>query len=248
MLTGNRMRLDKYLCESSDLTRSQARSVLLNGEVTVNGEVVKRGTHVVQDEDEVQWEGETLSLIGLRYLMLNKPAGHECGSRNSQHPPVIDLLDVEKRDRLQTVGRLDVDTTGLILVTDDGQWMHRILSPRNRCDKVYLVTLAEPLPEDAESRLKAGIKQEDGEQQGLPAGFARVDERRVRLTIQEGKDFHVKRIFGSLGSQVVALHCERIGPVTLDADLQPGESRYLTPSEVADLTRGSGQADMLGDA
>ncbi len=242
------MRLDKYLCESSDLTRSQARSVLLSGEVTVNGEVIKRGTHVVQDGDEVQWEGETLSLIGLRYLMLNKPAGHECSNRNSQHPPVIDLLDVDKRDRLQTVGRLDVDTTGLILVTDDGHWMHRIISPRNRCDKVYLVTLAEPLPENAEVRFKAGIKLEDEEQRRSPAELLRVNERSVRLTIQEGKDFHVKRMFESLGNQVLVLHCERIGPVSLDADLQPGESRYLTPTEVADLARIGGQANILDDA
>ncbi len=231
------MRLDKYLCESSDLTRSQARSVLLSGEVTVNGEVVKRGTHVLRDGDEVQWEGETLSLIGLRYLMLNKPPRHESSKRSSQHPPVIDLLDVDKRDRLQTVGRLDVDTTGLILLTDDGHWMHRLISPRNRCDKVYLVTLAEPLPENAEARFKAGIKLEDEEQRGLPAVLARVNERSVRLTIQGGKDFQVKRMFESLGNQVLALHCERIGPVSLDADLQAGESRYLTPTEVADLAR-----------
>ncbi len=229
------MRLDKYLCESSDLTRSQARSVLLNGEVTVNGEVIKRGTHVVHDGDEVQWEGETLALIGLRYLMLNKPAGHECSNRNSQHPPVIDLLDVDKRDRLQTVGRLDVDTTGLMLVTDDGQWMHRIISPRNRCDKVYLVTLAEPLPGNVEDLFKA----EDETQLGLSGSIARVDECSARLTIQEGKDFHIKRMFESWDGQVLGLHCERIGPVTLDADLQPGESRYLTQAEVADLVRGS---------
>ncbi len=229
------MRLDKYLCESSDLTRSQARSVLLNGEVTVNGEVIKRGTHIVRDGDEVQWEGETLALIGLRYLMLNKPAGHECSNRNSQHPPVIDLLDVDKRDRLQTVGRLDVDTTGLMLVTDDGQWMHRIISPRNRCDKVYLVTLAEPLPENVEDLFKA----EDEAQRGLSASIARVDEHTVRLTIQAGKDFHVKRMFESVGGHVLGLHCERIGPVALDADLLPGESRYLTQAEVADLGRGS---------
>ncbi len=236
------MRLDKYLCESSDLTRSQARSVLLDGDVTVNGEVIKRGTHEVQEGDEVQWEGETLSLIGLRYLMLNKPAGHECSNRNSQHPPVIDLLDVDKRDRLQTVGRLDVDTTGLILVTDDGKWMHRIISPRNRCDKVYLVTLAEPLPDNVENLFKQGIELEGEAQRGLSASLVRIDERSIRLTIQDGKDFHIKRMFESLGYPVLALHCERIGPVVLDADLQPGESRYLTATEVAGLAHSSDEA------
>lgn len=229
------MRLDKYLCESTDLTRSQARSALLSGEVTVNGEVIKRGTHVVRDGDEVKWEDDVLAIIGLRYLMLNKPAGYECTLRNSQYPPVMSLLDVDKRDRLHTVGRLDVDTTGLILITDDGQWTHRIISPRHRCDKVYLATLAEPLSENAEAMFAAGILLEGEDKPTLPAVLEQVDERCARLTIQEGKYHQVRRMFASLGNLVVALHRERIGPVSLDADLQPGESRYLTPAEVADL-------------
>ena len=231
------MRLDKYLCESTDLTRSQARYALVGGEVTVNGEVIKRGTHVVRDGDNVQWQDETLALIGLRYIMLNKPAGYECSIRNSQHPPVMDLLDVDKRDRLHTVGRLDVDTTGLILITDDGQWTHRIISPRHRCDKVYLATLAEPLHENAEDLFTAGILLEDEDKPTLPAVLVRVDERRARLTIQEGKYHQVRRMFASVGNHVLALHRERIGSVALDADLQPGESRYLTPAEVAGLAQ-----------
>lgn len=233
------MRLDKYLCESTDLTRSQARSALVSGEVTLNGEVIKHGTHLVRDGDDVRWEGEALALIGLRYIMLNKPAGYECSIRNTQHPSVMDLLDVDKRDRLHTVGRLDVDTTGLILITDDGQWTHRIISPRHRCDKVYLATLAEPLPENAEDRFTAGILLEGEDKPTLPAVLDRVDERRARLTIQEGKYHQVRRMFASLGNHVLTLHRERIGSVSLDADLQPGESRYLTPTEVADLAQTS---------
>lgn len=233
------MRLDKYLCESTDLTRSQARTVLMSGEVTVNGEIVKRGTHIVQEGDDVQWEGETVSLIGLRYIMLNKPAGYECSIRSSQYPPVMDLLDVDKRERLHTVGRLDVDTTGLILITDDGQWTHRIISPRHRCDKVYLATLAEPLPDNAEGQFAAGIMLDGEDKLTLPATLERVDERTARLTIQEGKYHQVKRMFASLGNHVLALHRERIGSLSLDADLEPGESRYLTPAEVADLAQAS---------
>lgn len=229
------MRLDKYLCESTDLSRSEARSVLISGEVTVNGEVIKRGTHVVLDGDEVQWEGETLDIIGLRYLMLNKPAGYECSLRNSQHPSVMTLIDVDKRDRLHTVGRLDVDTTGLILITDDGQWTHRIISPRHRCDKVYLAKLAESLPDNAEELFLAGVLLEGEDKPTLPAVLERVDERSARLTIQEGKYHQVRRMFASLGNLVLTLHRERIGPVALDDDLEPGESRYLTPAEVADL-------------
>lgn len=236
------MRLDKYLCESTDLTRSLARSALAGGEVTVNGEVIKRGTHVVQEGDVVQWDGETLDLIGLRYLMLNKPAGFECSLRNSQYPSVMELLDVDKRDRLHTVGRLDVDTTGLIFITDDGQWTHRIISPRQRCDKVYRASLAEPLSENAEDLFAAGVLLDGEDKATLPAVLERIDERNARLTIQEGKYHQVRRMFASLGNHVLALHRERIGSVALDPDLQPGESRYLTSAEVADLAQ-TGNSD-----
>lgn len=229
------MRLDKYLCESTDLTRSQARAALMGGEVTVNDAVIKRGTYTVQESDEVRWEGEVLAIIGLRYIMLNKPAGYECSLRNSQHPSVMELIDVDKRDRLHTVGRLDVDTTGLILITDDGQWTHRIISPRHQCDKVYRATLAEPLIDDAEALFAAGVLLEGESTPTLPAVLERVNERSALLTIQEGKYHQVRRMFASLGNHVLTLHRERIGSVALDADLEPGESRYLRPAEVAGL-------------
>lgn len=232
------MRLDKYLCASTDLTRTQARDALSGGEVTVNGIVIKKGAHVVDSGDEVKWDDEVIAPIGLRYIMLNKPAGYECSVRNSRHPPVIGLLDVEKRERLHTVGRLDVDTTGLILITDDGQWTHRIISPRHRCDKVYLATLAEPLAPEAEALFAAGIVLDGEDKPTLPAELERVDQRTARLTIQEGKYHQVRRMFAALGNHVLALHRERIGCVVLDPDLQPGESRYLTNAEVARLAHG----------
>lgn len=229
------MRLDKFLCESTDLTRSEARKVLASGAVTVNGEIVKRGTHTVHETDLVQWEGETLALIGLRYIMLNKPAGYECSLRNSVHPSVMLLIDVDKRERLHTVGRLDVDTTGLILITDDGKWTHRIISPRHQCDKVYVATLAEPLPDNAEALFAAGVLLNGEDKPTLPATLERIDERTARLTLQEGKYHQVKRMFASLGNRVLTLHRERIGTLALDDDLALGESRYLTPAEVKAL-------------
>ncbi|NYT65995.1 pseudouridine synthase [Alcaligenaceae bacterium] len=231
------MRLDKYLSESTDLSRSEARKVLSSGEITINGEVVKRGTHVVQEGDDVRWDDDKLELIGLRYIMLNKPAGYECSLRNSQHLPVMDLIDVDKRDRLHTVGRLDVETTGLILITDDGKWTHRIISPRHRCDKVYLATLAEPLPDNAEELFAAGVLLDGEDKPTLPAVLERVDELSARLTIQEGKYHQVRRMFASLGNHVLALHRERIGSLALNDDLLPGESRYLTDAEVAELAQ-----------
>jgi len=229
------MRLDKFLCDSTDLTRSLAKTALARGEITVNGEVVKRPTHVVKDADCVQWQGETLELIGLRYIMLNKPAGYECTNSNSQYPMVMELIDVDKRDRLHTVGRLDVDTTGLLLITDDGQWTHRVISPRRRCDKVYVATLAEPVSPDAIALFANGMMLSGEERPMLPATLELPEPCTARLTIQEGKYHQVKRMFGALGNRVVALHRERIGDVALDAGLAAGESRYLTADEVASL-------------
>ncbi len=229
------MRLDKFLSESTDLSRSQARRVLSAGEITVNGEVVEKGTHVVNEGDVVAWDCETLALVGLRYLMLNKPAGYECSLKNSQYPSVMDLIDIDKRDRLHTVGRLDVETTGLILITDDGQWTHKIISPKHRCDKVYLATLAEPLCDEAEARFNEGVLLEGESKPTLPAQLERVDPLHARLTIQEGKYHQVRRMFAALGNHVEALHRERIGPLSLNDDLAPGESRFLTDAEVKSL-------------
>lgn len=229
------MRLDKFLAESTDLTRSQARKVLGAGEITVNDVVIKKGTFVVNEGDVVSWDGEPLDLVGLRYLMLNKPAGYECSLKNSQHPSVMDLIDIEKRERLHTVGRLDVETTGLILITDDGQWTHRIISPKHRCDKVYLATLAEPLCEEAEARFAEGLLLDGESRPTLPAQLERVSPTQARLTIQEGKYHQVRRMFAALGNLVTHLHRERIGPLALDADLAPGESRFLTLEEVKTL-------------
>lgn len=232
------MRLDKFLCESSDLTRTQARLVIKAGEITVNGEPVTQATRMISNDDVVRWEEEELSLVGLRYIMLNKPAGYECTLRNSAYPPVLSLLDVDKRDRLRTVGRLDVETTGLLLITDDGQWTHRIISPRHRCDKVYVATLAHPLPDKTEALFADGILLDGEAKPTLPATLERIDERQARLTIQEGKYHQVRRMFAAVGNHVVALHRERIGPLALDPDLEPGESRYLTPQEVSALANG----------
>ena len=230
------MRLDKFLCESTDLTRSQARRVLSDEQVTVNGEIVTRPTHMIKDGDTVQWEGETIAPVGLRYLMMNKPVGYECTLRNSQHPMVLSLLDIEKKDRLHTVGRLDVETSGLLLITDDGQWTHRIISPKHQCDKVYLATLAEPLCAEAEERFAVGIQLEGEDKLTLPATLERVSELQARLTIQEGKYHQVRRMFAALGNFVNALHRERIGQVNLDPDLAPGECRHLRPEEIKSLS------------
>lgn len=232
------MRLDRFLSETTPLTRSLAKKALKAGEVTLNGKPVKQPAQQISpDEDAVTWQDEPLELVGKRYLMLHKPLGVECTARRGLYPRAIDLLDVPRVERLQPVGRLDVDTTGLLLMTDDGQWLHRITSPKHRCDKVYRATLAEPWEGDtaawAIERMAEGLLLEDDDRPTRPATLTMLGPVEAELAISEGRYHQVKRMFGALGNRVTALHRRAIGPLELDAGLAPGEWRALTDDEIA---------------
>ncbi|MDX1465211.1 MAG: 16S rRNA pseudouridine(516) synthase, partial [Halomonas sp.] len=184
----------------------------------------------------VTWNGEPLALVGLRYVMLHKPAGVECSARRGLYPLVRELVDLPHVERLQTVGRLDVDTTGLVLLTDDGQWSHRVTSPKRRCGKVYRVTLAEPLEGEARdaavTQFAEGLWLDGEEKPTRPAELSMRAPRVAELTLFEGKYHQVKRMFAAIGHHVEALHRESIGPLSLGG-LAPGEWRELTEEERA---------------
>ncbi|MGO3700615.1 MULTISPECIES: pseudouridine synthase [Halomonas] len=231
------MRLDRFLSETTPLTRSLAKRALKNGDVTLNGEPIKQSaTQIDTEQDEVKFNGETLSLVGLRYVIMHKPTDVECTARRGLYPRVIDLIDLPKVERLQPVGRLDVDTTGLILMTDDGQWSHRVTSPRHRCAKVYIADLAEPMEgNDAEwaiNQVAQGILLDDEETPTQPALLRFITPLQAELTLTEGRYHQVKRMFAALGNHVNALHRQSIGDVVLTDDLGPGEWRELTQEEI----------------
>lgn len=230
------MRLDRFLAETTELTRSLAKRALQRGEVSVNGVVVKQGaSHIVPTDDRVEWQGVTLELVGLRYVMLHKPVDVECSARRGLYPRAVDLIDLPKAERLQVVGRLDVDTTGLVLLTDDGQWSHRITSPRRRCPKVYIATLADPLAGEALTEaiehFAEGILLEGEEQQTLPAKLTMHDSHTAELIIHEGRYHQVKRMFGAIGNRVVALHRPSVGALEL-GELEEGQWRELSAEEI----------------
>ncbi|MGV2933085.1 pseudouridine synthase [Vreelandella venusta] len=232
------MRLDRFLSETTPLTRSLAKRALKNGEVTLNGEPIKQSaTQVDTQNDEIELNGETLALVGLRYLMMHKPLEVECTARRGLYPRVIDLIDLPKAERLQPVGRLDVDTTGLLLLTDDGQWSHRVTSPRHRCAKVYIAELAEPMEGSAAEwairQVEEGLLLDGEETPTQPAVLRFITPQQAELTITEGRYHQVKRMFVALGNHVNALHRRSIGDVVLPDDLAPGEWRELTPEEIA---------------
>ncbi len=164
--------------------------------------------------------------------MLYKPEGFACLHADNANRIAFELLDEIKMDKLHFAGRLDIDTTGLVLITDDGKWSHRITSPKHKCEKTYRVWLVEPVEDDYVEKFKEGIqlKSEDG--LTLPAHLEVRAEREVLLTIHEGKYHQVKRMFAALGNKVEALHRERIGEIEMDESLELGEYRYLTQEEV----------------
>ncbi|MDQ2075510.1 pseudouridine synthase [Marinimicrobium sp. ABcell2] len=229
------MRLDKFIGHSSDLSRSQIHIAIRRGEVLVNGVVAKLPREHIDQQDQVTLQGRLLAAPGKRYLMLHKPSDVLCARTDANQPCVLDLIDSDHKSGLQIVGRLDKDTTGLLLLTDDGQWNHRITSPRHRCSKVYRVTTAEPISEGAVEQLAAGMHLRGDKHPCLPAHLQILDSHTALLDIQEGRYHQVKRLFGALGNRVVTLHRQSIGAIELDPALAPGQWRHLTADEIASV-------------
>lgn len=226
------MRLDKFLGLNSHYSRSQIQQLIRQGVVTVNGDLATKSNQHVSEADVVYLDGELVIMRKPRYLMLNKPAGYVCANTDSEHPTVLDLLNEPFKGNLQIAGRLDVDTTGLVLITDDGDWNHRITSPRHEHHKTYLVTTADPIAESTAAQFRAGVILHGESKATLPAHLELLGVNSARLKICEGKYHQVKRMFAAVGNRVVALHREAIGNVALGEQLLPGGYRSLTLEEV----------------
>lgn len=226
------MRLDYYVANATGLSRKEAKREIGAGRVTVDGEPCRRGNQHLRADQQVAWQGRSLSLPGERYLMLNKPAGIVSATEDRDHQTVTSLVPPELRAGLHPVGRLDRDTTGLLLLTSDGQWSHRITSPRTGCPKTYRVTLAEPLPAEALARLEAGVLLRDEDRPTAPARVLVQSERVIDLVITEGRYHQVKRMLAAVGNHVIALHRTRVGGIELDPELAPGQWRPLTQAEI----------------
>ena len=231
------MRLDKFLSKATELSRKDCKKILHAGEVTVNGEVVKDASlHIDEVSDDIEWAGEPLSVaMGNRYLLLYKPEGFECTLKPKEWPIVTDLIDVPQLGSLRIAGRLDVDTTGALLLSDDGGFLHRVTSPKHHVAKVYELTLADPMTEAQQAfaiqELAKGIMLEDEYDKTKPAELSFSDATHAKLVLTEGKYHQVKRMMGYFGNKVIELHRARIGNITL-AGLEKGESRFLTAEEI----------------
>lgn len=228
-------RLDRLLSQAAGLSRSEAQAAVRAGRVVVDGTVVRDPAAKVAERAVVALDGVLVGPRGPRYLMLHKPAGCVCATRDGRHPTVLDLLPSPERAGLHVVGRLDLDVTGLVLLTDDGDWSHRVSAPRRRCPKTYLADLAQPIADAALEALRRGLRLRGEDRDTAPALVTRLAAARVRLTVTEGRYHQVKRMFAAVGNRVTGLHRERVGPLELDPTLPPGAWRDLTPGEVAGL-------------
>lgn len=227
------MRLDKFICDCTGLTRSQAGKLTRQGLVTLNQKQCKQPATQVVTTDQITLEDEELQLIGLRYFVMNKPAGYVCSTDDPDHNTVFALMDEPLLERLHTVGRLDLDTTGILLITDDGQWSHRISSPKHECAKTYRAFLADPVAESAIAQFAEGVMLRGEKLPTKPAELVIVTPTECLLTIHEGRYHQVKRMFAAIGNKVEQLHREQIGDLLLGDDLAEGEYRVLTAAEIA---------------
>ena len=240
------MRLDKYLGDHNVGTRKQIKEYLKNGRCTVNGVVVvKPDVHINENSDEITFDGKVLSYARFHYFMLYKPAGVVSATNDKKNTTVLDLLKEENVKDLSPCGRLDIDTEGLLLITDDGVLIHKLLSPKKHVDKVYEVHIDHELSEDDIKRLTDGVdigdKNDDGSVKvTLPA---RVNAKGsdpdgnpvIELTIHEGRFHQVKRMLEAVGNEVLFLKRLSMGPLFLDENLEPGEYRALTDEELKKL-------------
>jgi 16S rRNA pseudouridine516 synthase len=224
------MRLDKFVCKSTELTKAEAVEQIRSGKVTVNDEVNSCESTQVHENNTILLGGEKLKTRAFRYMMLHKPAGTICSNTDEAYPSLFSYLKVDRISELHTVGRLDADTTGLVLITDDGRWSFNITRPTQNCSKVYRVGLSRPIASDVAEKFEQGIQLQGESGLTRSARLRIIGPQDVLLTLTEGKFHQVKRMFSAIGNRVVSLHREAIGEVTLDVEL--GKWRYLTDSEV----------------
>lgn len=231
------MRLDKFLCEMNLGTRTEVKALLKKGLVTVNGAPVKKPEQKInENEDIVCFQGEQLGYEAFQYFLLNKPAGCVTAVKDNLSETVMSFLPENRRKDLFPVGRLDKDTEGLLLITNDGQLSHELLSPKKHVDKTYFARIEGCVREEHKFQFLEGLDIGD-ETKTLPAKLEILksgDVSEIELTIHEGRFHQVKRMFEAVGTKVVYLKRLSMGTLTLGG-LLPGEVRTLTEAEIAEL-------------
>jgi 16S rRNA pseudouridine516 synthase len=224
------MRLDKFICKSTELIRDEAIQVIHAGKVVVNNEVITNEAIQIHENNTITLNGLKLKARSYRYILMHKPLGTICSNVDETYPSIFNYIDIEKAAELHIAGRLDTNTTGLVLITDDGRWSFNIISPNKQCEKVYRVGLRDVITDNVASIFKNGIQLQGENKLTSPAELNVISPKEVLLTITEGRHHQVRRMFAAVGNRVVSLHREKIGEISLDIEV--GQWRYLTADEV----------------
>lgn len=229
------MRLDKYLAMAGAGSRKDVKKIIRQKRVFVNGVMtVNDDVHIDPYLDKIELDEKILDIVLDVYIMLNKPAGVVSATTDEMHKTVLECIDITLPPGCFPVGRLDIDTEGLLLITNDGELSHRLLSPKRRVDKVYYVECKDDVDQLTVQTLQKGVDIDD-DTLTLPALVELISEKSLFLTIKEGRYHQVKRMLAACGNQVTYLKRIQMGPLKLDDDLILGSWRFLSETEVEQL-------------
>lgn len=226
------MKLEDLVGKHSGLGRKKARQAILDGRVAVAGETLLTPHIDISRFQAVTLDGTPVRPVEpeLR-LMVHKPAGYLCATKDSLHPVILDLIDHPEKERLHIAGRLDRASTGLVILTNNGNWSKKLMAADHKVSKVYLVETVEPIHPDAVEAFARGFHFHTENIMTRPAGLEIISERAAIVTLEEGRYHQIKRMFHRVGNRVHALHRTRIGNIALDPALAPGQWRHLRDDE-----------------
>lgn len=228
------MRLDRFLCNLPALNRQQVQRLLASGAVKIDGQACRDGRHEVRSFQRIELADQMVQAgKPARYFMLHKPVGVVSATVHDEHRTVLDLLDEPDKHELHIGGRLDLNTSGLLLITNDGLWSRRLTEPRSELGKVYRVETEQVIDPVCVEAFAQGLYFAYEDLTTRPAELLILSPHTALLTLHEGRYHQVKRMFGHFDNKVIGLHRESMGPLQLDPQLAPGEYRHLSTAEIA---------------
>ncbi len=228
-----RSRLDRFLSSELNIPRKDTKLILAQGRVSIDGHVVSDTQYQVDEFSYVLIDGKVLQNKTPHYLMLHKPKGYVSATKDEQHSTVIDLLDVPYKNQLHIVGRLDFNSTGLLLLTNNGRWSRTLMSPENKVAKRYRVTVEQSITKEMVLSFAEGMYFSYENIMTQAAELNIISENIAEVTLREGRYHQIKRMFGHFQNKVLEIHRFAIGAIQLDDALMPGESRTLTEREIS---------------
>ncbi|QIR15363.1 16S rRNA pseudouridine(516) synthase [Shewanella aestuarii] len=234
-MASKRGRIDTFIAKHQQIPKKSVRNMIVQGEIMIDGQLVMSPDEQIDEFSFIVCQGQVLQQRQAVYWMLHKPQGVVSATMDKQHQTAVDLLVGIDKDLLHIAGRLDLNSTGLLLITNDAKWSQALMSPDNKVTKRYLVTLANPIDEDYIKVFAEGMWFEYEGITTAPAKLEILSPIQAMVELNEGKYHQIKRMFGRFQNPVIGLHRIAIGDIKLDTDLQPGQYRQLTKTEVLSI-------------